>query len=54
MDKYSAMRLAKKYSRDYGTFWYVRDVGNGNFEPWAHSSDDAATVACYYSGERWE
>ena len=53
MDIDNAKRLAKKYSNMYLTFWYVREVQPGKFEPYAHSSDDEKTVACFYCGKKW-
>ena len=47
MDKCVAMAKARKYSKQYLTFWYVREVSPGEFAPWAHSSDDARTVATF-------
>ena len=41
---------ARRYSDRYSTFWYVREVSPGQFAPWAHSSDDARTVATFYCG----
>ena len=46
-----AKLLAKHYSNQYYS-WYVREVTPGNFEPWAHDSEDHQTVAAYYSGVR--
>ena len=43
--------LAKEYSKKYLTFWYVREVHPGQFEPWAHSSNDAQTVSSFYCGD---
>jgi hypothetical protein len=45
--------FALKYSKQYMTFWYVRQVQPGDFQPWAHSSDDERTVATFYCGEEW-
>lgn len=53
MTKNQARRLARKYSLKHSTFWYVREVTPGNFEPWAHSSDDERTVATFYAGKEW-
>lgn len=56
MSKLSKMRArasARKFSRQYCTFWYVREVKPGVFEPWAHSSNDARTVASFYCGKDW-
>lgn len=44
---------ARRYSKRYGTFWYVRQVAPGNYQPYAHSSDDERTVATYFNGEDW-
>lgn len=44
--KLQAKQLSKRY-----IFWYVREVQPGVFEPYAHSSDDAQTVASYMQGE---
>lgn len=52
-EQYSLLKactLASEYSKKYLTHWYVRDVGNNLYSPWAHSSDDEKTVACYYCG----
>ena len=54
MDKTMARAKARKYSKTYGTFWYVREVAPGKFEPWAHNSNDARTVACFMCGEEWD
>lgn len=53
MPKSWARALARRYSRKYLTFWYVREVTPGKFEPWAHSSDDERTVATFYCGKEW-
>ena len=42
---------ARRYSDRYSTFWYVREVSPGNFQPYAHHSDDDRTVATFYCGE---
>jgi len=52
MTKIQACLKAKRLSIQYGV-WYVREVKPGAFEPWAHSSDDAQTVACYISGKEF-
>lgn len=54
MPKSQARAKARKYSRQYMTFWYVREVSPGQFAPWAHSSDDERTVATFYCGREWE
>ena len=51
MTKRQADILAKFYSKKYLTFWYVREVHPGQFEPWAHSSNDARTVSSFYCGD---
>ena len=51
--KEQADRLAKGYSLKYCTFWYVREVKPGEFEPWAHDLDDGCSVSCFYCGEDW-
>ena len=51
MTKRRAYFLAKEYSKKYLTFWYVREVHPGQFEPWAHSSNDAQTVSSFYCGD---
>ena len=43
--------LAKEYSKKYLTFWYVREVHPGQFEPWAHDLDDGLTVSSFYCGD---
>ena len=43
--------LAKEYSKKYLTFWYVREVKPGQFEPWAHDLDDGLTVSSFYCGD---
>lgn len=48
-----AKAKARRFSKQYGTFWYVREVAPGKFEPWAHDSDDERTVATYFNGEDW-
>lgn len=54
MPKSQARAKARKYSRQYLTFWYVREVSPGQFAPWAHDSDDERTVATFYCGREWE
>ena len=51
MNKALACLKAKRYSRLYYTFWYVREVTPGNFQPYAHSSNDTKTVATFYCGQ---
>ena len=53
MDIDRARALARKYSNKYLTFWHVREVKPGVFEPYAHSSDDERTVATFYCGKKW-
>lgn len=53
MTRAPANSLSRKYSLKYSTFWYVREVSPGVFEPYAHSSDDARTVATYCCGKFW-
>ena len=53
LSKVQARALAKRYSKKYMTFWYVRQLGD-KYEPWAHSSDDARTVATFYCGKEWK
>jgi hypothetical protein len=45
-----ARRFARNYSSKYLTFWYVRETSPGVFQPYAHDSGDAATVATFYCG----
>ena len=54
MKKSQAQAKARKYSRQYMTFWYVREVSPGQFAPWAHHSDDERTVATFYCGDEWK
>ena len=49
-----ARAKARKYSRQYMTFWYVREVKPGDFQPYAHHSDDERTVATFYCGRDWD
>lgn len=49
MTKAQARAQARRLSIKY-IVYYVREVEPGDFEPWAHSSDDARTVACFISG----
>ena len=51
MTKTRADFLAKEYSKKYLTFWYVREVHPGQFEPWAHDLDDGLTVSSFYCGD---
>lgn len=44
---------ARKFSNQYSTFWYVREVKPGQFEPWAHDPEDGTIVATYYLGKPW-
>lgn len=50
-DLKTARTFAKAYSRKFCTFWYVRNVGPNEYEPRAHDSGDAYTVATFYCGE---
>ena len=54
MPKSQARAKARKYSRQYATFWYVREVSLGQFAPWEHHSDDERTVATFYCGDEWK
>ena len=45
---------ARQYSYRYLTFWYVREVSPGVFQPYAHHSDDERTVATFYYGKEWK
>lgn len=54
MTKTQARVLAKRFSKKYLTFWYVREVSPGVFEPWAHCSDDQRTVAVFHCGKEWK
>ena len=54
MDKCVARAKARKYSKQYLTFWYVREVKPGDFQPYAHNSDDERTVAIFYCGKEWK
>ena len=54
MTKIQAHIQARRYSDRYSTFWYVREVSPGNFQPYAHHSDDDRTVATFYCGEEWK
>ena len=54
MPKSQARAKARKYSRQYMTFWYVREVTPGVFQPYAHHSDDERTVATFYCGKEWK
>ena len=45
---------ARQYSYRYSTFWYVREVSPGVFQPYAHHSDDDRTVATFYCGQEWK
>ena len=53
MPKSQARAFARRYSRKYLTFWYVRDMQKGTFEPYAHHSDDERTLATFYCGKEW-
>ena len=51
LTKRQADFLAKSFSKKYLTFWYVREVKPGQFEPWAHDLDDGLTVSSFYCGD---
>ena len=51
MTKIQAHIQARRYSDRYNTFWYVREVSPGVFQPYAHHSDDERTVATFYCGK---
>ena len=53
MTKIQARIQARRYSDRYNTFWYVREVSPGVFQPYAHHSDDARTVSTFYCGKEW-
>lgn len=46
--KVQAAKLSIKYS-----IWYVREVSKGNYQPYAHSSEDERTVATYTNGKEF-
>ena len=54
MPRAQARAKARKYSRQYMTFWYVREVTPGVFQPYAHHSDDERTVTTFYCGKEWK
>ena len=54
MTKIQARIQARRYSDRYNTFWYVREVSPGVFQPYAHHSDDERTVATFYCGKEWK
>ena len=54
MSKSQARIQARRYSDRYNTFWYVREVTPGVFQPYAHHSDDERTVSTFYCGEEWK
>ena len=54
MTKIQARIQARRYSDRYNTFWYVREVSPGVFQPYAHHSDDDRTVATFYCGKEWK
>ena len=54
MTKIQARMQARRYSDRYNTFWYVREVSPGVFQPYAHHSDDDRTVATFYCGKEWK
>ena len=54
MIKIQARIQARRYSDRYNTFWYVREVSPGVFQPYAHHSDDDRTVATFYCGKEWK
>lgn len=45
---------ARRYSDRYNTFWYVREVSPGVFQPYAHHTNDDSTVATFYCGKEWK
>jgi len=49
----TATHEAQRFSRKYGTFWYVRKMSNGDFLAYAHSSDDEQTVKTFFCGDEW-
>ena len=51
LTKRQADAWAKSFSKKYLTFWYVREVKPGQFEPWAHDLDDGLTVSSFYCGD---
>lgn len=45
---------ARRYSRQYGCYWYVRQYADGSYEAYAHGAEGHATdkdVACFYCGK---
>ena len=51
LTKRQADILSKSFSKKYLTFWYVREVEPGQFEPWAHDLNDALTISSFYCGD---
>ena len=54
MTKIRARMQARRYSKRYFTFWYVRESPPGVFQPYRHSTDDDRTVAIFYCGKEWK
>ena len=46
-----ASRQARLYSIKYLTSWFVRKMPNGDFEAYAHDSNNSDTVLAFYCGE---
>jgi hypothetical protein len=43
---------ARKYSKQYYSFWYVREMKDKTFQPWAHAPDPMESqYAVFYCGK---
>jgi hypothetical protein len=51
MDYLTARFWARKYSMQHYS-WYVRQLEDGNYAPWAHDSEDERTVIAFQSGRQ--
>ena len=45
-----ARAQAKRFSSEYCTFWYVKQLGAQDYAAWAHSDNSAAFVSTFYCG----
>lgn len=50
---FKARLQARHLSIQYSV-WYVRHIGNGIYQAYAHSSEDSNTVACFISGKEFK
>jgi len=47
----AAKKFALKYSEKYLTFWHVKKMKNGTYEPYAFCDESESAFTCYCGKE---